>query len=212
MKKYLVLLTLLFSTFYSSNSDAFCFEPLNFSPTQGLYIGAVGGFNGGFALKCQDVTTELGYYLGLKFGKKFSEIIRLEEEIIFQSSSMHAIKVGTLHLHHVRGYFNIWSFMTNVLFNFNCDFPLRPFIGGGIGCALESGHWSGNLIEQKLNYYSFEQHIKVSFDKTIFAWQALAGLRFLICPDWEVSLEYRYLHLTNCVNNHKLGLALINFF
>lgn len=211
MKKYLAILIILL-LFSKSYGYSFCLQPLNFSLKEGLYAGAMGGYSGGFDLKCRDVSTNLGYYVGGKIGKNFSPLLSLEEELIFQSSNMRAIKEGKFQLEHVHGYFNIWSFMTNALLNFNCDFPLRPYIGGGIGYAHADAHWCGSLIEVGPIETSFKRHIKANCNKGGFAWQVIVGLKFLTCLNWEVDLECRYLKLSDHVNNYKLGLALINFF
>jgi opacity protein-like surface antigen len=213
MNKYLIILTLFFGSFSTNNSYAFCFGVYDYPPHQGIYMSAVGGFSGGFDLKCEDVSTNLGYYVGGKIGTTFSPIIRFEGECIFQRSNVGYVQTGTIQLSNVHGNINVWALMTNIVFNLNCEFPLIPFIGGGLGYGQANGHWKGSLVEMVGNHLSYEEHIKAKFNKQGFAWQVLAGLRYYLCQRWEASLEYRYLKIEERrVSNHKLGLALTRFF
>ncbi len=219
MLKYLAIFVFLFSHIFSNISYSFCFQNLAYHPLPGLYIGGIGGFNGGYDIKCENLSTQLGYYLGAKIGKKFSiklgnfiPPLKVEEEFVWQRNPVNSLKVGTIQLHHVRGHIQIWSLMTNALLDFNCDFPVRPFIGGGLGYAQAWGHWSALLVDVGGDFFLIEKHIKSKFNKRGFAAQVIAGLKYLICPSLEVTLEYRFFNLRHHVSNHKLGLALTKLF
>jgi opacity protein-like surface antigen len=219
MLKYLMIYTLLFSHFLPNVGYSFCFQNFSYKPLPGLYIGGMGGLNGGYDLKCETLLTDLGYYLGAKAGKRFFPTLRpffpnlqVEEEFIWQRNPINTIKAGTFQLDHIRGHIQIWSLMTNILLDFNCDFPVRPFIGGGLGYAQAWGHWSAFLIDVNGDFFLIEKHIKSKLNKRGFAAQVIAGLKYFIYPNLEASLEYRFFNLKNHIANHKLGLALTKFF
>lgn len=221
MLKNLMIFIFFFSQLFVNVGHSFCLQDFvyKYKPLPGLYIGGMGGFNGGYDLKCSGVSTNRGYYLGAKLGKKiFPQIgnffphLRVEGEFVWQRNSVHSFKLGTIQLDHTRGHVQIWSLMTNLLLDLNCDFPVRPFLGGGVGYAQTLGHWSALLIEVNGDFFIIEKHIHSKFNKSGFATQVIAGLKYFICPNLEVSLEYRFFHLKSDVDNHKLGLNLTKFF
>ena len=75
------------------------------------------------------------------------------------------------------------SFMVNGLLDFGDDDGLQGFVGGGVGVARVKGHYGldtrGDFIDDS---------------DTVFAWQALAGIRAPITDSIDVSLKYRFFN------------------
>lgn len=224
--KYLTALFVLFALSFSMTSQSSCFSLLEEAlSTPGFYAGFYGGINGGYELTCQRVKTNRGYYVGLKVGKSFFSCLRLEEDFTWQSNEVNQIRGGgnigtatTVQFDHIRGTIDIWSLMTNGIFDipFNCHLPARPYIGAGIGYACANGHWSGNIIKQQpldttvvppVQPPPKVKHFRSHLHRGGFAWQILAGLNFSLCYDIVVSLEYRFFKQDCRINNHKFGIV-----
>lgn len=96
--------------------------------------------------------------------------------------------------------------MTNALIDFDCPFIVSPYIGGGIGYARTEGKGKG--IRGSHGQLKAENKLTCND----FAWQAIIGIKYLTCLNWETSLEYRYFKVKNVGANHKIGAALTKFF
>lgn len=220
MKKTLFALFLFFMTIFIQSSAAVdqkldnvavC-HFLRMEPTP--YVLIKGGFTGGYEVKCLRIFTNLGYYAGVAAGYKLFRLFRVEGEAIYQYATVHSPQHLPIKVKHIRGHVGLASFMANALLDFHCEFPLRPYIGGGLGFACASGHWKGELRKTNLvNTNIFiETRTKESFHKNGFAWQFIAGLRYLLCENSEVSLDYRFLKMENKLSNHSLGVSFIRLF
>ena len=45
-----------------------------------------------------------------------------------------------------------------------------------------------------------------------FAYQAIVGLKYVICKGWETSLDYRFCEIGKHHSQHKVGLTLTRYF
>ena len=171
-----------------------------------LYVGVMTGGVGGFDLKNSKLKTSLGYYIGGCIGYKFFNYLRIEEEFSYQRSATQSIKKREFRFYHVKGHVNFWNLMTNVLFDLDSHFIVRPFLGGGIRMV----HAQGEGVK-RFSYLPIESE-REKFHENNFAWQLIFGLKSLICLDLEVSLEYRYFKLTQREADYKLGLSFNQFF
>lgn len=144
--KYLKMLFIFLTLLISSASHAFCF-PKFYCLLPGMSIGVLGGINGGYDLRCKHVKTNRGYYAGMKIGQDLFYHLRVEGEVDWQWNEVNSIKNEPIQFDHARGDINIWSVMSNGIFDipFNCQLPARPYIGGGVGYAYSSGHWVGSF-------------------------------------------------------------------
>jgi opacity protein-like surface antigen len=73
--------------------------------------------------------------------------------------------------------------LVNAIVDLDLDFPVRPFVGGGVGAAyvkVDTG--SSSTIE-------------VDDEAGAFAWNLLAGIGFDVTESVTVSASYRYLRL-----------------
>jgi OOP family OmpA-OmpF porin len=75
------------------------------------------------------------------------------------------------------------SFMVNGMFDFGDDDGLQGFVGGGVGVAR---------VKNKLGLDSRRDFLDDS--DTVFAWQAIAGLRAPLSDSIDVSLKYRFFN------------------
>ena len=202
---------LLLALFFSGASQASCFSGLNHPFISGIYMTAFGGINGGYDINCKKFGTIRGYYAGMNIGKNIFSRLRIEEEIIWQGNKVTSFHFGSVELDKVRGYINIWSLMTNLVFDFKFPHPGNPFIGGGIGYTYVHGRGKGELTQMNGNFF-IEKQVKSKFLKSGFVWQVIAGLNFPICHNLSISLEYRFFKIGSYISNHKIGLSLAKFF
>ena len=78
------------------------------------------------------------------------------------------------------------SFMVNGLLDFGEDTGVQGFVGGGVGVAR---------VKTKLGLNTYQDAIDDS--DTVFAWQAIAGIRAPLTDSIDVSLKYRFFNADN---------------
>jgi OOP family OmpA-OmpF porin len=76
------------------------------------------------------------------------------------------------------------SFMLNGLLDFGDDDKLQGFVGGGVGVARIKGKYG----------YAAYNNTFVDDSDTVFAWQALAGVRAPVTKNVDLSLKYRFFN------------------
>jgi len=81
----------------------------------------------------------------------------------------------------LKGTFDTNSFMANGLYDFSLGWPITPHIGFGIG-AVEA---NGTINAPNLGSFS-------KSSDTLFAYQAIAGFRYMYTPSLAFDLDYRY--------------------
>ena len=78
------------------------------------------------------------------------------------------------------------SFMLNGLLDFGDDDGIQGFVGGGVGVAR---------VKTKLALNTFSNFLDDS--DTVFAWQALAGIRAPLTSHLDATLKYRFFNADN---------------
>ncbi|MEP9359333.1 OmpA family protein [Sphingomonas sp. KR3-1] len=78
------------------------------------------------------------------------------------------------------------SFMVNGLLDFGDDNGVQGFVGGGVGVAR---------VKEKIALNTFSDTVDDS--DTVFAWQAIAGIRAPLSDSVDVSLKYRFFNADN---------------
>ncbi len=78
------------------------------------------------------------------------------------------------------------SFMINGLLDFGEDTGVQGFVGGGVGVAR---------VKNKVSLNTFADTLDDS--DTVFAWQAIAGIRAPLSDSIDVSLKYRFFNADN---------------
>ncbi len=78
------------------------------------------------------------------------------------------------------------SFMVNAMADFGSDDGLQGFVGGGVGVAR---------VKETIGLSTFLNFLDDS--DTVFAWQAIAGLRAPLTDNIDVTLKYRFFNADN---------------
>ena len=159
----------------------------------GVYTGLMGGYNmlqdgdtsggaingkadyeGGFA-----ALGNVGYDYGrYNFGNLRSEIELGYRRNGADSVTGSATGVGT---GSASGNVGAYSLMANALWDLPVNFPVRPYIGAGIGGA----YLDFNNIKTSTGTFLKDNDIQ-------FAYQGIAGLGWEITNNWRANLDYRY--------------------
>lgn len=221
---FLPILSSLFLFTANCCADSSCLEEYDcgsFELKEDFYAGVLGGFSGGCEINC-DVGTNLGYYGGIFGGYQFEAPYRfltpwrIEGEFSYRTGSLRSLQnMGTIQLEHVRGRMHIWSFLANIIVDINCDFPVRPYIGVGVGYALAHAYWSGVWTETITGTaITIRENVHRKMHKNGMAGQIIGGLRYLVCQCYgiEAGLEYRFFRIGGKICNHNLDLSITKFF
>jgi opacity protein-like surface antigen len=142
-----------------------------------------------------------GYIVEVCIGIHACYDLRLEAEFAYRRNSLNKVNFfGQDFPRH--GYFESFSYMGNVLWDIPWvwDIPwecvLQPYIGGGIGYDFQQTLTRGFGLSDKVN-------------KKDFAWQVIAGLKYVLPCSLDISLEYKFhqggFRYIYC---HSLGLCL----
>lgn len=78
------------------------------------------------------------------------------------------------------------SFMVNGMLDFGSDDGVQGFVGGGVGVARVKAEYGLNTRSDFLDN-----------SDTVFAWQAIAGIRQPISENVDVTLKYRFFNADN---------------
>ena len=216
MKKYLLTLSVLFLSLFSSTTYA---SNECYTYNEGPYAGLIGGWTN-FS-KLHNLDFHDGYYVGGVLGYKFCNQFRIEGELSYQRNESKSFEMThrylgfsdngsvefkdcTLEKTKLKGHLRSWSYMANVLYDFNVNclqkFLLTPYVGLGVGYTHFTSH---------LNDYVCQGH-KTCAGR--FAYQAIAGLKYQVSPTLEVGVDYRYLSPQNSFKSHRVGLVLTQAF
>ncbi|WP_066798785.1 OmpA family protein [Sphingomonas soli] len=87
------------------------------------------------------------------------------------------------------------SFMVNGMFDFGDDDGVQGFLGGGVGVAR---------VKEKYGLASSRAGFMNDSD-TVFAWQAIAGIRAPISDSIDVSLKYRFFNADGVTTVDSFG-------
>ena len=147
-----------------------------------FYLGGEGGWTGlegtrgnigGFPI---NQSFNDGFNVGARGGYMWGPW-RFEGEYSYRENSGNATAFGS----RLNGNIDTNSFMANAIYDFNIGWPVTPHIGMGIG---------GVDLNASLKLPVIGTVSKTS--DTVFAYQAIAGFRYLISPELAFDLDYRY--------------------
>lgn len=163
----------------------------SFDATAQFYLGAQGGWTGlegtrGSITGTNPLTGnavtfpisqsfDAGYNVGARAGVKWGDW-RFEGEYSHRSNTGNGTSLGT----RLDADFSTDSFMANAIYDFNMGWLVTPHIGMGIGGADATRTISTTFGE-----------LSRSSD-FVFAYQAIAGIRYMISPQFALDLDYRY--------------------
>jgi len=123
-----------------------------------------------------------GFLIGGAFGYKWDSGVRLEAELGFREADVDNFS-GTAWT----GSQKTWSTMGNLLYDFNVDADVTPYVGLGAGMSWVG--WKKN----------FQGPTPPNFDGTDskFTWQGIAGVATSVSEQLKFYLEYRYIRTGN---------------
>ena len=103
----------------------------------------------------------------------------------------------------LKGSLNVSSVMFNALYDFHqfipiSRFPIRPFIGGGVGGAFVQTKTYGQLNGVP-GGYAGNENVSIDDNKSAFAYQGIAGLTYQVRPNIAVDLTGRYFRADRVV-------------
>ena len=116
-----------------------------------------------------------GYDVDANIGYDFGGF-RLEAEAAYKRAKIDIDKMGPAGVR-FGGATSALSFMLNGLLDFGPDDGLQGFVGGGVG--VSRGKVASDIVNDS---------------DTGFAWQALAGVRYPVTNNVDVSLKYRFFN------------------
>lgn len=125
---------------------------------------------------------DLGFAGSLALGHAFSDSIRLEGELAYQTNDLDKVTQGGASLS-MDGDTSVIAFMVNAYYDFANSGPVTPFISVGAGFA----QW-------ELNDFTVtgSSLTPISDDETVFAWQVGAGVAYELNKSTSLDLKYRY--------------------
>jgi len=131
----------------------------------------------------REASFDNGFGFAGALGHGMGEHVRLEGEIAYRSNDQDFLLPGD----GGEGSASSWAFMGNAYYDFNAGGRLRPYVGFGLGAALvaHEGFATSDLFEDP------EQKL-VDDEGWAFAYQAMAGVRGDVSPNWGWNAEYRY--------------------
>ena len=157
-----------------------------------FYIGGEGGWTGLEGTKSSVTGTnpgtgapvtfpinnsfDSGFNVGARAGYQFGPW-RLEGEYSYRQNGSNGTAFGS----RVSGTADTNSLMVNGIYDFNLGWPVSPHIGMGLGGASVNG----NLNGPNVGYHSKTSDV-------VFAYQAIAGVRYMVSPNLALDVDYRY--------------------
>jgi OOP family OmpA-OmpF porin len=145
-----------------------------------FYLGGEGGWTGlegtrsniaGFPI---NQSFDSGFNVGGRAGYQMGPW-RLEGEYSYRQNGSNLTRFGG----RFNGTVETNSFMANGIYDFNLGWPLTPHIGMGIGATEVSGNLNAPIIGYRSNT-----------SDAVFAYQAIAGIRYNISPTLAFDLDY----------------------
>jgi outer membrane protein OmpA-like peptidoglycan-associated protein len=172
-----------------------------FARDDAWYVGVEGGamlvedihFDVGASKDVVTQNNHAGYDVGGNIGYDFGPF-RAEAEVSYRRARVDSARTSILlptgpglvapagSYEQASGNTSALSFMVNGLLDFGDDNGLQGFVGGGAGVAR---------IKDRLRVGANDT---VNDSDTVFAWQALAGVRAPINKNVDVSLKYRFFN------------------
>src|ERR1700712_1243507 len=148
------------------------------------------------------VDHDYGYDVGGNVGYDFG-MFRIEAEVAYKSANIKnwrsTLRTGAFNaaggaVFSVPGSYNYaggttsaLSFMVNGMLDFGDDDGIQGFVGGGVGVA--------RIKASKYALNTFGSFLDDS--DTVFAWQAIAGIRAPITDNIDATLKYRFFNAEN---------------
>lgn len=165
------------------------------------YFGLAGGLNY-MRYDHHDIKYRLkpGFIGLVNAGLSLCYGFRFEGEFSFRFNKIRNLKLdnfGDLTVGD-KGRVQQWALLGNVIYDFTFFDYVTPFLGMGAGYAIQKVGLSDN-------FFDFEH------DQRGFAWQALGGVSFRLCPRIILNLQYHYFRGSRDNMWSQCGLVGFNF-
>lgn len=169
-------------------------------PLQGLYIGAAAGMN--FRQDAnyteQDVTftaspSQPGFAGLLALGYALGNGMRFEIEGSLRQNSVGNVGLAGINVPGAGGDLRSWGIMVNVIGDLNLGNRVTPYLGGGIGLAIND--WQG--VGASGSIQGIPYRLRANGTDPTFAYQAMVGLAYEIQPGLAATAEYRFFGTLN---------------
>ncbi len=144
------------------------------------------------------VDHDYGYDVDAVMGYDFGGF-RLETEVGYRRATVDGFSSTTLtntgigagtvaagNYDYAGGSTSALSFMLNGLLDFGADDGIQGFVGGGVGVARVKANYA---LTNRANF--------LDDSDTVFAWQALAGIRAPLTDHIDATLKYRFFNAEN---------------
>lgn len=219
MKKYTYLL-LLVAYFVISSGNASCFYLDEFSlyKERGPYLGFMGGMVilDKSSLVKRGQKSNPGYYIGGYLGYRLPGQCRVEAEISYQQTGKCIAAFSYyedfgLSVLSGNAIVKSWSYIANGIYEIDIPFPLKPYVGLGIGYAQTKIEWKD---ESKYNFLWGEHGSPEPKDRKgdWCAFQPIIGCEYQITKYIKTGIDYRFLFIGQNLRTHKVGLTLASVF
>lgn len=180
---------------------------------------------------------DVGYIVGGSIGYRWCGGLRLEGEIAYRNNQIKSAHLKRHHRecdreckahdsssskndNRLKGHFHTVSYMANVLYDypFECS-PWKVYVGGGIGYATQKfstkrHHHECEEVFAGSDYsnrddssHHHKDHKKPSKNNNSFAAQAIVGLGYNICDNFDLTVEYRYFYVGRHYNSNNNALV-----
>lgn len=169
-------------------------------PLQGLYIGAAAGMNFRHDAKyTEDGITftaspsQPGFAGLLAIGYGLGNGLRFEIEGSVRQNSVGNVGVAGINIPGAGGDLRSWGIMVNAIGDLNLGNAFTPYLGAGIGVAIND--WQG--VGASGSVEGIPYRLRVNGTDTTFAYQAIAGVAYEIKPGLAATAEYRFFGTLN---------------
>ncbi len=127
------------------------------------------------------------FALGLDLWQQQMIPLRFEVEVALRGNSEKSWSDNAYWVDSIKGTWNNTTIFANLFWDFHNESPFTPYIGGGLGLALNYTGYDCQLPNGST--YSFDDR------QTNFAWNAGAGVAYNINENFALDASYRFVGL-----------------
>jgi len=166
------------------------------SAQQGIYVSGnlgisivgdqtVSGVDEGEGPWSDETSLDTGFAIHGAVGYNF-DIARAEFEIGYSTNDYDTLDSQDYGQEDLDGDLTATTFMANAYYDFKNSSAFQPYVGAGIGLAII------DINDLKGSSWDADEPA-VNVDDTVFAYQIMVGVAYVINPNISIDLSYRYL-------------------
>lgn len=153
--------------------------------------GALSGFD---ITPHNEFTAGGAFAVGYDMWSQNSIPVRAELEVALRSNSKHEWESSK---GNVKGTWNNSTIMGNVFYDFHNDTQFTPYVGAGLGVALNYAGY--DIDNERGDHFSMSEH------STSFAWNAGAGAAYNFTDNFSIDAQYRFVGLGHTETRATVG-------